>query len=155
MNKYEPLGFYLKKQEASLVPLTFAEIERIIGAELPPSAHHHRPWWSNNPSNNVMTKVWLEAGFETEQVDMAARKLVFHRTPVAQTAFGSAGAPRDIKRGENNSPRHSPLFGALKGTFTIEAGHDLARPALEPSEREALLEAILAKYEKYNTGKSE
>ncbi len=136
MNKYEPLGLYLKKQEVPLVPLTFAEIEQIIGAELPPSAHHHRPWWSNNPSNNVMTKVWLEAGFETEQVDMTAKKLVFHRTPTLQAAFGMAGAPRDFKQAENKSPRRSPLFGVLKGTFTIEAGHDLARPALEPNNTE-------------------
>ncbi|MEA2936481.1 MAG: hypothetical protein QOD74_3127, partial [Variibacter sp.] len=59
--------------------MTFAEIERITGSKLPPKAQHQRAWWSNNPSNNVMTKVWLEAGYETERVDMAGRKLVFRR----------------------------------------------------------------------------
>src|SRR5438034_719397 len=59
MGKYEPLGQFLRKQRAAAVPLTFREIEKITGVKLPPKAQHHRAWWSNNPSNNVMTKVWL------------------------------------------------------------------------------------------------
>jgi hypothetical protein len=37
-----------------------------------------------------MTKVWLEAGFETEQVDMAARKLVFRRVGGASGRLSAA-----------------------------------------------------------------
>ncbi len=62
MGKYEPLGVFLRGQRSEEVPLTFDEIERITGVKLPPKAQHHRAWWSNNPSNNVMTKVWFEAG---------------------------------------------------------------------------------------------
>ncbi len=64
MGKYEPLGEFLRNQRTQEVPLTFNEIEKITGAKLPPKAQHHRAWWSNNSSNNVMTKVWLEAGYE-------------------------------------------------------------------------------------------
>jgi hypothetical protein len=121
MGKYEPLGEFLRQQRTQEVSVTFAEIERITGAKLPPKAQHHRAWWSNNPSNNVMTKVWLEAGFESEQVDMAARKLVFRRVGKADP---EATASAVVKKGE----RH-PLFGALKDVTIIPPGVDLTEPA--------------------------
>ena len=63
MGKYAPLGEFLRAQRASLVRMTFDEIEEVTGAKLPPKAQLHRAWWSNNPSNNVMTKVWLAGRF--------------------------------------------------------------------------------------------
>jgi len=68
MGKYTRLGEFLRSQRRKEVPMTFAEIERVIGGKLPPNSPHYPAWWSNNPSNNVMTKVWLNAGFRTEQV---------------------------------------------------------------------------------------
>src|SRR3954465_12573684 len=107
MGKYENLGAFLQKHRAREIPLTFREIEKITGVKLPPKAQHHRAWWSNNASNNVMTKVWLEAGYESTRVDMSARKLVFRRVGKASTVAARALSP--AKKGE----RH-PLFGALK-----------------------------------------
>jgi len=121
MGKYEPLGAYLREQRTQEVPLSFAQIERITGAKLPPKAQHHRAWWSNNPSNNVMTKVWLDAGFESTRVDMAARKLTFRRIGKAASETSEAATTR---KGE----RH-PLFGALKGVTFIPPGVDLTEPA--------------------------
>jgi len=60
-SKYHPLTLHLHAQAGDRVRMTFAEIERVIGGKLPPSAAS-RAWWSNNPSNNVMTKAWLETG---------------------------------------------------------------------------------------------
>src|SRR6185295_3680278 len=100
MGKYQNLGAFLQKQRAREVPLTFREIEKITGAKLPPRAQHHRAWWSNNPSNNVMTKVWLDAGFESTQVDMSARKLVFRR--VTHVGRSADKAPPPVKRGERH-----------------------------------------------------
>jgi hypothetical protein len=101
------------------VPLTFSEIEKITGAKLPPKAQHQRAWWSNNPSNNVMTKVWLDAGYESTQVDMNARKLIFRRV----RKVGAEKLPAQ-KKGE-----HHPIFGALKGSVYIPEGVDLTEPA--------------------------
>lgn len=120
MGKYEPLGQFLREQRTQEVPLTFSEIEKITGAKLPPKAQHQRAWWSNNPSNNVMTKVWLDAGYESTQVDMSARKLVFRR--VGKVTADKLPAP--AKKGE----RH-PIFGALKGSVYIPEGVDLTEPA--------------------------
>ena len=79
--------------------MTFAEIERVIGGKLPPNSLNIPAWWSNNPSNNVMTKVWLSAGFRTEQVDVKSRKVVFRRieekrdrTAIASARQGKANA---------------------------------------------------------------
>jgi hypothetical protein len=117
MSKYEPLGEYLKQQGKERVPMTFAEVERVTGAKLPPSASKHRPWWSNNPKNSVMTKVWLAAGFESEQVDMEKRKLVFKRVAAAKASEGG-----------EEKPFH-PLYGYMKGLVRIMPGVDLTQPA--------------------------
>jgi hypothetical protein len=122
MGKYDPLKAFLGKQRTLEVPLTFQEIEKITGVKLPPRAQHHRAWWSNNPSNNVMTKAWLEAGYESAQVDLSARRLVFRR--VGKVAAAEQKAPPRAKTGE----RH-PLFGALKEVTIIPPGVDLTEPA--------------------------
>ena len=116
MSKYEALGDFLKSQRADRVPMSFAQIERVTGAKLPPSAAKHRPWWSNNPTNSVMTRVWLNAGFESEQVDMAARRLVFRRVV-------HVGGQAEVGRS-----RH-PLHGALKGLVRVMPDTDLTAPA--------------------------
>jgi hypothetical protein len=112
--------------------MTFAEIERIIApAKLPRSAYKHRPWWSNNPSNSVITSAWLNAGFKTERVDMEGRKLVFRRTTPDgrnSTSEGEAGAVSETPSPYAVGQRH-PLFGALKGTVRIAPGTDLTEPA--------------------------
>lgn len=124
MTKYGPLGDYLRKQRGPEVRMTFAQIERVIGGKLPPS-QHHRAWWSNNPWNNVMTKVWLDAGFVTEQVDIAQRKLVFRRVAKEHTPMGHFEEP---PQKPFTAGRH-PLFGALKGLVRIPPGTDLTEPA--------------------------
>jgi len=100
MGKYESLGAFLQKQRAREVPLTFGDIEKITGVKLPSKAQHQRAWWSNNAANNVMTKVWLNAGFESVQVDMEARKLVFRR--VVKASQGRP--PPGVRRIEGDGP---------------------------------------------------
>jgi hypothetical protein len=121
MSKYEPLTQFLRQQSDAEILMTFDQIERVVGEKLPKSAHDHRAWWSNNPSNSVMTKAWLAAGFRSEQVDMEGQKLVFRRTPVSP--------PRRLAEGELPPSRH-PLIGWLKGTFAIAPGVDLTQPVM-------------------------
>jgi len=78
MAKYAALGDHLRKQRRAEVSMTFAQIERVVGR----SCRHRSiiaPGGATNPWNNVMTKVWLDAGFVTEQVDIEGKKLVFRR----------------------------------------------------------------------------
>lgn len=125
MGKYEPLGQFLRNQRTAEVPLTFREIEKITGVKLPPKAQHHRAWWSNNPDNNVMTRVWLAAGFESAQVDMEGRKLVFRRVGDApDTPSGQSGP-----KGPGTKGGRHPIFGALKDITRLVPGVDLTEPA--------------------------
>ncbi len=145
MGKYQPLGNYLRQQNKELVAMRFEEIERVIGAQLPETSQRYPAWWSNNPSNNVMTKVWLDAGYRSEQVDISGRRLVFRRvgTPkagegaLAAASTSASPAPSPAEQfltppldGEQRGPvcRH-PLFGALKGLLRIMPGTDLTKPA--------------------------
>lgn len=112
-SKYQPLMAHLAAQKAARVPMSFVEIERVLGVKLPPSAGTHRAWWSNNPNNNVMTRAWLEAGFQSEQVDLEARRLVFKR------------ATADAQKSEGANKL--ALFGCLRGTVTSSG--DLTEPA--------------------------
>jgi hypothetical protein len=120
MSKYSALGDYLKRQHREMVPLTFGEIEKITGAKLPASARKHRPWWSNNPHNSVMTKVWLEAGFASEQVDMTKRKLVFRRVRASKASLGQETG--------GEKPFH-PLCGLMAGLVRVMPDTDLTQPA--------------------------
>ena len=127
MGKYENLGAFLQKQRTREVPLTFREIEKITGVKLPPKAQHQRAWWSNNAANNVMTKVWLNAGFESVQVDMEARKLVFRR--VVKASEASAGFAEAAPKPYATKDGRHPARGALKGMIRIAPGVDLTEPA--------------------------
>ncbi|MEJ2626364.1 MAG: hypothetical protein P8Z80_18150 [Pseudolabrys sp.] len=122
MGKYEPLTKFLRDQPTERVSMTFAEIERVVGFKLPRSASEHRAWWSNNPSNSVMTKAWLEAGYQSEQVDMENRKLVFIRAAGAKSAGGSSGT------GDPNAPKPRSLYGWLEGSVRTMPGVDLTEP---------------------------
>jgi hypothetical protein len=126
MSKYEPLNAFLRSQNRDLVPMTFAEIERVLDDKLPPSKLH-RAWWSNNPNNNVMTKEWLGAGYETESVDIASEKLVFRR--VRATSGGASGFGETVQSKISGTPSRHPIFGCMKGTLTINPDVDLTEPA--------------------------
>ena len=65
-SKYAPLGFHLRDSGRTHVPMTFNEIEHVIGAPLPPAALKHRALWSNNPDNWVMTE-GVARGRDTKQ----------------------------------------------------------------------------------------
>ncbi len=126
MSKYERLGDFLRSQHSAEVPMTFAEIERLLGFSLPSSARRYRAWWSNSASNSTMTEVWLRAGFETAQVDLATERLVFRRMP-NPVPPGLSEAEQALIPGKEGAEH--PLFGAMRGTVKIMPGVDLTEPA--------------------------
>jgi hypothetical protein len=128
MSKYAPLGHYLRSQKTGRVPMTFSEIEKIVGTKLPKS-QRYPAWWSNNPWNNVMTQVWLDAGFETEQVDVQGRKLVFRRVGAPAAKTEESIHTKVSSSSDAGSPPRHPLIGWMKGTVTVAPGIDLTQPA--------------------------
>jgi hypothetical protein len=155
--KYDPLRLYLRKQTQSRVPMTFQQIESVIGGPLPASARKHRPWWANDARGHAHADAWLRAGYRTEEVNMEGERLVFVRTP------GLVGAPSAAEQGmseqgmeESMAPYTAPdaciqhpMIGALKGLLWIDPTLDLTRPALDPDEWER---AANAKYGRNERG---
>ena len=112
MSKYDKFGAFLVASKALEIRLTFAQIEVILGFPLPASKVY-QAWWSNNPFNNVMTRVWLRAGYKSSQVDVAGETVLFVRDA----------------SGTGDEPPRSPLFGSMKGTTIVAPGVDLTEPA--------------------------
>lgn len=129
MSKYAPLNTFLKGQLGDQLAMTFADIERVLGAKLPASKSH-RAWWSNNPDNNVMTKEWLEAGYETESVDIAGEKLVFRRThPLEKDmTHGGFGEAQQPEISGSTRPLH-PGYGSMKGMIKFAEDFDATESA--------------------------
>lgn len=120
MSKYAPLRDHLAGLGRESIRMSFGEIERILGVALPASARAHRAFWSNNGSNNVMTKAWREAGYETAQVDMGGETLEFRR-------IRPAGAPPAQRPSMREAPvpfapagsGPHPLFGLFAGRIVV------------------------------------
>ena len=127
MSKYAPLTGYLSSSGMDYILMTFAEVEEVIGDNLPRSAFQYRPWWSNNPSNHVNAYSWLRAGYKTADVDMAERKLAFRKASADELPVGRTNK---TSKDKGASP-YSRIFGALKGTVSIAPGVDLTQPTGE------------------------
>lgn len=141
MTKYQPLEAHLRRAQHESVHMTFAEIEKIIGTGLPASAFKHRAWWSNNPSNSVITYAWLDAGYKSADVDIPGRKLVFRKfahgdpapdpnanQPPNAGVGKSGGSETSVTTGTAGTGFFSRIYGALKGTVTVRPGTDLTAP---------------------------
>lgn len=137
MSKYQLLATHLHQSEQDSIAMTFAKIERIVGAKLPPSAFKYRAWWSNNPMNSVITRAWLDAGYKTENVDMSKRKLIFKKVLLDTPAEGFPSERLPFRKGRVTETANvrsfsfSRIFGSLKGTVTIMPGVDLTLPTGE------------------------
>ncbi|HEV2516387.1 MAG TPA: hypothetical protein VGV07_14120 [Devosia sp.] len=135
MSKYDPLTVFLQSRSGRDVRMSFAEIEGILGLRLPEKSKRIRAWWSNNPSNNVMTRAWLAAGYKSAQVDVAGETLVFVRVDGVE-GFGemkqATFKPEQIAKpdgGKGTKAGRHPAWGALKGMITLLPDVDYTAPA--------------------------
>lgn len=78
---YLMLFEYLEKRYANRVVLTFAEIEDLLGAALPPQAHLEREWWTDaevDAGQPKLSDAWLLAR-RSATPNLPARIVVFAR----------------------------------------------------------------------------
>ena len=89
--KYAPLYRHLIAMRGSGWRISFAELEAILGFDLPVSARLYRSWWSNRKraAGHSHALAWHAAGWKTRDVDLEAETLVFERV---EEATGRAGA---------------------------------------------------------------
>lgn len=77
--KYDPLRAYLATMPGEEVCYTFAEIEAIIGAPLPPTALRHTAWWANSCRfDHPQAQAWMAGGW-TAGVDLDNTCVTFYR----------------------------------------------------------------------------
>ena len=83
MAKYDPLESYLTQipQQQAEIALSFAQIEAIIGATLPPDAYNpNGTWWRNtNDAKRPQAKAWLSAGWKIAASNQAGKQVRFVR----------------------------------------------------------------------------
>lgn len=79
--KYDPLAAYLRASTDPAVCLSFADIERIIGAPLPRSAREHPAWWANEAEggSHIHARAWLAARYSTRHLNLNAQTVEFVR----------------------------------------------------------------------------
>jgi hypothetical protein len=76
MVKYEPLREYLSGRPGDEEPMTFGQMEQLVGP-LPDSARKHRAWWAND--NKSQALAWRAAGWHVASVNQASGQVVFAR----------------------------------------------------------------------------
>jgi len=69
------------------MPMTFAEVEDLVGP-LPAAARSHRAWWANG--SLVEAQAWRDVGWHVESVDQAAELVTFAR---GTAGHATSGAP--------------------------------------------------------------
>lgn len=80
VSKYNSLLQYLVRSDALYLKISFAEVEKILGAPLPQSARRYSAWWGNDQGvRHVQAASWQDAGYHTENVDLNAGTVSFRR----------------------------------------------------------------------------
>lgn len=87
--RYAALADWLQSQPGRVdqVPLTFNQIEEIIGSNLPDSARVFRAWWANDSVGHTHSQLWLEAGWRTTYINLTEGRVTFSRIREREKAY--------------------------------------------------------------------
>lgn len=86
-SRYTPLAAHLQSQAGDRDELTFAQIETIIGAQLPAHARKHPSWWANDSVGHVHSRQWLQVGWRMLNVNISEEKVTFYRPTERAQAY--------------------------------------------------------------------
>lgn len=131
MGKYEPLASKLKDTSGDVFQASFGEIEDVLKFKLPPSARQHRTWWGNCfKGTHSQAKGWIDAGWETREIDLDKEVIRFERTAKADQAS------RDVDNHE--------LWEKARNFSGISDRKLLEKAAAEALIRQAAIEQLIA-----------
>ena len=93
--RYDPLREHLASQAQSVVVMTYAEIETLLGRKLPNTAYgaSWRQWWANTETHS-QALAWLRAGWRVTRPDLENKRVEFRRQPADAGESGLPTAPR-------------------------------------------------------------
>ncbi|MBS7616113.1 hypothetical protein KEJ45_02800 [Candidatus Bathyarchaeota archaeon] len=145
--KYEALADYLKFRAAftDSVRLSFAKIDGIIGDNLPINAYRSETWWENSPEN-AHAKAWLEAGWETKEVNLKEGYVTFQKTKNTQKTALKKRRKREeqnmkpftpppakiFRRRQPSKTKIAKLYARLKNIERQKAAQPKLRGSLKP-----------------------
>lgn len=72
--------------------MTFGEIERLAKFTLPRTAYQHQAWWANSRTRDShgWAHLWLQAGWESCNLDLARRTVEFRQVAAAASTASIA-----------------------------------------------------------------
>ena len=87
--RYAALADWLQSQPGRVeqIPLTFNQIEEIIGSNLPDSARVFRAWWANDSVGHSHSQLWLAAGWRTTYINLSESRVTFSRIREREKAY--------------------------------------------------------------------
>lgn len=133
---YQPLKEHLQRASEPVVEMTYDEIEKVLGRDLPPSANgdYIRHWWANTMSHS-QARAWLEAG-RRAQVKVREKRVAFTRQearpPAVKSGEGSGGASDSVEivvGCDQLTPRAQRLLHDLMEAGGCDASSALAEMA--------------------------
>jgi len=74
--QYKRLEQHLRADARPRIEMTFADVARVIGEQLPHSAYQHSAWWGSDPKHTQA--VWLDAGYVASP-NLRAERVTFTR----------------------------------------------------------------------------
>lgn len=146
VSKYARLTQYLKFRGSFTrkVKLSFARIDGIIGTNLPMSAYKSEKWW-DNVVTSAHAKGWLDAGWETEEVNLKEGYVVFKKvkeTPRSRKRKASKQikpfTPVRVRAPRPRAPsktRVSKLYARLKNLERRTASMPSYRGSFKPKSK--------------------
>lgn len=138
MGKYEPLHEHLARSDRDEIFMSFAEMEEILGVELPPSARRYPAWWSNG--GHVQSDSWMNAGYTVNGVDFINGEVRF----VSDAPRGRAADEDETTREEEPNPMPNnvvPLRGEMPNGVFDEPSGEVAEDLTE-TEEETMEETV-------------
>lgn len=145
--KYEALTRYLRFRAAftDTVRLTFAKIDGIIGDNLPIEAYRSEEWWKNT-YNTAHAKAWLDAGWETAEINLKEAYVVFRKTKAQPTVqhekreeksnqsskFYTPPPVRIFTRRKPSKTKMAKLYARLKNIERAKASRPKLRGDFKP-----------------------
>jgi len=130
-SKYEGLTGHLKFRAAftSIVKLSFARIDGLIGSNLPMEAYRTENWWSNSAAS-AHSKGWLDAGWAVAEVNLKEGWVVFKKVrqlPCApgrrkkqSTAISKPFTPMPVHPTKRNPPSKTKVSKLYARILNLE-----------------------------------
>ncbi len=83
MAKYDPLRDFLAglPRGQRRVTMSFAKVEEVLGASLPPSAHQYEDWWQGSTrwSKAITIRAWEKVGWVVDDLNLRSRLVTFRK----------------------------------------------------------------------------